>query len=170
MSTNIPILYNTESIQIPVVTTPVPLPITPAPPSSAPPLLAPPSPILVSTSLDPNDILYNKIILNTSLLILINNLKTKGFSGADIPSLILCIVGTYNNYTSFTPSHKLSIDDVQTLLERVYNYVVDKYNLIDIIQRPAMFELFDMSLKLCLETPNIKKDIKKCLNFFNCSK
>ena len=122
------------------------------------------------TKLDNIDILYNKIILNTGLLVIINNLKVKGFTGSDIPVLILTIMNIYNSYTLTPSSHKLTIDDVQTLLERVYNYLVEKYNLIESENRSGMFILFETSLTLCLTTPNVKKDVNKCLKFFNCAK
>lgn len=117
---------------------------------------------------DNTDVLYNRLVLNTGLLVLVNNLKVKGFTGADIPVLILSIMGAYNIYTNVRPTHLLTTDELQVLLERVYNYLVDKYNLVDSEQRPAMFELFDTSIKLCLAMPNVRKDINRCLGFFGC--
>ena len=128
------------------------------------------SPTIVSplTIVDKVDILYNKIILNSSLLITINNIKTNGFTNATIPLLIMSMITTYNSYTTFTPAHKLTTDDIQVLLERVYNYLVDKYNLIDVADRLAMYTLFDASLTLCLAIPNVKKEANSCLKFFKC--
>jgi hypothetical protein len=97
-------------------------------------------------------------------------LKIYGFTNASIPMLILSITNAYNSYTTATRAHALTVDDMQVLLERVYNYLVDKYNLIAINDRLAMYNLFDLSLKLCLATPNIKKKIKSCLHFFRCNK
>jgi hypothetical protein len=116
------------------------------------------------------DTLYNKVILNSSLLSTIHNLKTNGFNNASIPLLILSITNAYNSYTMATRSRKLTVDDMQTLIERVYNYLVEKYDLIALPDRLAMYNLFDLSLKLCLATPNVKKEVNSCLKFFNCGK
>lgn len=128
------------------------------------------TPTIVSslTIVDKVDILYNKIILNSSLLITINNIKTNGFTNATIPLLIMSMITTYNSYTTSTPAHTLTTDDIQVLLERVYNYLVDKYNLIDVADRLAMYTLFDASLTLCLAIPNVKKEANSCLKFFKC--
>ena len=129
------------------------------------PTIVSPTPVVV---VDKVDILYNKIILNSSLLITINNIKTNGFTNATIPLLIMNMMMTYNTYTTFTPAHTLTTDDIQVLLERVYNYLVDKYNLIDVADRLAMYTLFDASLTLCLAIPNVKKEANSCLKFFKC--
>jgi hypothetical protein len=122
------------------------------------------------TRVDSLDTLYNKIILNSSLLSTIHDLKTTGFTNASIPLLVLSIISTYNSYTTTIRAHALTVDDIQVLLERVYNYLVDKYNLIDVPNRLSMYNLFELSLKLCLTTPNIKKDVSSCLKFFKCKK
>ena len=127
------------------------------------------SPTIVSpTIVDKVDILYNKIILNSSLLITINNIKTNGFTNATIPLLIMSMITTYNTYTIHIPAHTLTTDDIQVLLERVYSYLVDKYNLIDVADRLAMYTLFEASLTLCLAIPNVKKEANSCLKFFKC--
>jgi hypothetical protein len=120
--------------------------------------------------IDSLDVLFNKIILNSSLLSTVHDLKHTGFTNASIPRIILSIMTTYNSYTTTTPSHALTVDDIQVLLERVYNYLVDTYNLIDVTDRLSMYNLFELSLKLCLETPNIKKEVVSCLKFFRCNK
>jgi hypothetical protein len=116
------------------------------------------------------DTLFNKVILNSSLLTTIHDLKTNGFNNASIPLLILSITNAYNSYTTSIRARKLTVDDMQVLIERVYNYLVDKYDLIAVPDRLAMYNLFDLSLKLCLATPNVKKEVNSCLNFFNCGK
>ena len=137
-------------------------------PTIVTPTIVTPAMVVPSLVVDKVDILYNKIILNSSLLITINNIKTNGFTNATIPLLIMSMITTYNTYTTFTPGHKLTTDDIQVLLERVYNYLVDKYNLIDVADRLAMYTLFDASLTLCLAIPNVKKEANSCLKFFKC--
>ena len=139
--------------------------LEPAPQATpAPAPQAAPAPV---KSLEITDVLYNKIIINAPLLTTIHNLKTKGFNNSDMPVLILTILGTYNSYTT-ARSKALTVDDIQTLLERVYVYFVEKYNLIDEAYRLAMYALFDSSLQLCLATPNVKKEVTSCLRFFRC--
>jgi hypothetical protein len=133
-------------------------------------VVAAPVPVKALIKLDAIDVLYNKMILNSSLLATINDLKINGFTNASIPLLILSSMTTYNSYTSATPAHTLGTDDIQVLLERVYNYFVEKYDLIDVPNRLAMYNLFDASLKLCLAMPNVKKEITSCLKFFRCAK
>lgn len=140
-----------------------PLEVKPVAPSS-------PAEKTLITRVDSLDTLYNKIILNSSLLSTIHDLKITGFTNASIPLLVLSIITTYNSYTTATRANALTVDDIQVLLERVYNYLVDKYNLIDVPNRLSMYNLFELSLKLCLTTPNIKKDVSSCLKFFKCNK
>ena len=132
------------------------------------PTIVNPALVVPSLVIDKVDILYNKIILNSSLLITINNIKTNGFTNVTIPLLIMTMITTYNSYTTSTPTHRLTTDDIQVLLERVYNYLVDKYNLIDVADRLSMYTLFEASLTLCLAIPNVKKEANSCLKFFKC--
>ena len=139
-------------------------------PAQAPAQAPVQAPVQAPAPTDRIDFLFNKMILNSSLLSTINGLKTNGFNNASIPHLILSIMATYNSYTAATPAHALTVDDIQVLLERVYNYFVEKYNLIDVEHRLAMYNLFDTSLQLCLAMPNVKKEVTSCLKFFKCGK
>ena len=134
------------------------------------PAVTPPQPVVTPAqpAVTPLELLYGKLTLNTSLLVTIDNLKRKGFNNSDIPCLILSVLEVYNSYTSSTRAHTLTVDDVQTLLERVYNYLVDKYDLVAPSERLAMYSLFNASLKLCLAVPNVKKEVTSCLKFFRC--
>ena len=158
-------VVNTLPIVLDMVNT---LPIVLDNGSVVPTITLPPPPPSTPNLADPTNILYNKMILNTSLLTLINSLKNKGFTGSDIPSLMLCVLSIYNNYTTNTKSHTLSVDDIQSLLESVYNYLVDRYDLVESSQRLSMFELFDTTLKLTLSMPNVKKDVSRCFRFLKC--
>ena len=160
-------------VPVPVVVEPVvPVPVVPEPVLAVVPehVLAVEVPVKALIKLEPIDVLYNKMILNSSLLSAISDLKTNGFTNASVPLLILSVMSTYNSYTAATPVHTLGTDDIQVLLERVYNYFVEKYDLIDVPNRLAMYNLFDASLKLCLAMPNVKKEMTSCLKFFRCAK
>jgi len=113
--------------------------------------------------------LFTQIVLNTQLLKTVHNLKAdSGFTNADVPELILCIMSIYN--TSTVRAYKaLTTEDLQALLERVYNYLVDKYDLVAPADRLAMYAFFDMSLKLCLASPNVRDKLNSCWNFL-CGK
>ena len=153
----VPVIQVTEPVsapQVPVVQAPEPSKVQ--------------VPALVSY--DSLDTMYNKMILNSALLSTIHTLKNDGFNNASIPLLILTMMATYNSYTNATPANRLTLEDIQILLERVYNYLVDKYDLIDVQHRLAMYNLFNVSLKLCLAIPNVKKEVNSCLNFFKCGR
>lgn len=159
-------IYNMEDND----SVPALLPLNVLEPAPVPALVPLPAPVPALVPVDTVDLLYNKMILNSSLLAAIGNLKTNGFTNASIPLLILSVMTTYNAYSAATPAHTLTTDDVQILLERVYSYLVEKYNLIDMPERLAMYMLFDTSLKLCLAIPNVKQEVSSCLKFFRCGK
>jgi hypothetical protein len=165
-----------EPVPVPASLVPaslVPASLAPAPPAA--PLVpvslapAPTAPLALPAPLAPAptaptvaDLLFNKIIYNASLL---STVQYMPLHAGTIPTLIFSILTAYNGYTFTTPAHKLTEEDIQTLLERVYQYLVEKYNLIDEADRLNMYALFDASLRLCLARPNVKKEISKCKCF-----
>lgn len=115
------------------------------------------------------DLLFTALSTNTIILSTVHNIKTRGkfeeshskLEASDIPILLL---GIYNEYQNNNKKVVLTIDDLQILIERVYNYLVDKYTLIDPVNQAACFLMFSSALKLLLAVPAVKN--KKC--FFTC--
>ena len=144
----VPLVQETAPVVPAPVPATVPAPVVPAPVPATVVQETVPAPVVSKAlvKIEPIDALYNKMILNSSLLSAISDLKTNGFTNASIPLLILSVMATYNSYTAATPAHALGTDDIQVLMERVYNYFVEKYDLIDTPHRLAMYNLFDASL------------------------
>jgi hypothetical protein len=144
-----------------------PLPFEPAVPFA----LAPAEPFalalaepfaLVPTRQSKVDLLFTALSTNTIILSTVHNIKTRGkLEASDIPILLL---GIYNEYQNNNKKVVLTIDDLQILIERVYNYLVDKYTLIDPVNQAVCFLMFSSALKLLLAVPAVKN--KKC--FFTC--
>lgn len=122
------------------------------------------------------DLLFTTLSTNTIILSTVHNIKTRGkfeesrskfeeshskLEASDIPILLL---GIYNEYQNNNKKVVLTIDDLQILIERVYNYLVDKYTLIDLENQAVCFLMFSSALKLLLAVPAVKN--KKC--FFTC--
>ena len=114
------------------------------------------------------DAIYSSIMNNTVLLTVISNIKTRGkLEPSDLPSLVLSIVTIYNE----DKTKALSSDDVRILIEKVYNDLVDKYSLIDEVNRANCLTLFDMSLQLVLTIPKLKQEGALCWSkFTSCKK
>lgn len=93
------------------------------------------------------------------ILYIISNIKTRGKLEA--------IMTIYNQDKTIT----LSSDDVRILIEKVYNALVDKYSLIDDVNRANCLTLFDMSLQLALTVPIIRQEGAQCWSkFTSCCK
>ena len=108
------------------------------------------------------DLLFTALSTNTIILSTVHNIKSRGkLETSDIPVLML---GIYNEYQNNNKKVVLTIDDLQILIERVYNYLVDKYTLIDPENQAVCFLMFTSALKLLLAVPAVKN--KKC--FFTC--
>jgi len=108
------------------------------------------------------DLLFTALSTNTIILSTVNNIKSRGkLEASDIPILLL---GIYNEYQNNNKKVVLTMDDLQILIERVYNYLVDKYTLIDPVNQAVCFLMFSSALKLLLAVPVVKN--KKC--FFTC--
>ena len=81
----------------------------------------------------------------------------------DIPELVLLItdLSVSSNQLSLSP------DELSTAINGLYNYIMEHYNLFPTNQEEkASFEkLFNMSIKLVLFQPNVKKN---CNKWFPC--
>jgi len=147
----------------PATLAPIPAQV-PAPATLAPATLAEPFALAPATLVRQSkvDLLFTALSTNTIILNTVNNIKSRGkLEASDIPILLL---GIYNEYQNNNKKVVLTIDDLQILIERVYNYLVDKYTLIDPVNQAVCFLMFTSALKLLLAVPVVKN--KKC--FFTC--
>ena len=113
---------------------------------------------------DAIDVIYRQLITSTDILTAIGTIQVKGFSVIDVPSVMLLVLMAYNANQHVS----LPIDDVQILLERVYNHLISTYNLITSENRADCFAVYVTCLKLALSTPKPHKVIKSCFRFFMC--
>ena len=79
----------------------------------------------------------------------------------DIPEFIFMISSLLNS----TDKLKISSDNYGLLIKMLYNFIVDKYNLIPEINRPDFERLTDMAIKLVLLQPKVTKTFN---NIFSC--
>jgi len=165
--TPVPEIMEPEPIEpvtlAPATLAPIPAQV-PAPATLAPATLAEPFALAPATLVRQSkvDLLFTALSTNTIILNTVNNIKSRGkLEASDIPILLL---GIYNEYQNNNKKVVLTIDDLQILIERVYNYLVDKYTLIDPVNQAVCFLMFTSALKLLLAVPVVKN--KKC--FFTC--
>jgi len=81
----------------------------------------------------------------------------------DIPEIVLLIT----ELISSPNSSKMTIDQMIELINDMYEYIMSHYNLFpqDIEQKENFKRLFDVSVKLVMIQPNVKKTCKTC---FSC--
>ena len=70
----------------------------------------------------------------------------------DIPEFVFLIMEAYNSL----PKAKLTKEDIPEFISCVYNYLVDKYNLIPEEERSKYESLIVSSIKLVLMNPQLK--------------
>ena len=102
----------------------------------------------------------NKVI--SSLEASLDNIMKDGvINQYDIPELIFMISTLLNS----TNKLKLSSDNYKVLIKMLYNFIINKYNLIPEINRPDFERLTDMAIRLVLLQPKITKTFN---NIFSC--
>jgi hypothetical protein len=102
----------------------------------------------------------NKVI--SSLEASLDNIMKDGvINQYDIPELIFMISTLLNS----TNKLKLSSDNYNVLIKMLYNFIINKYNLIPEINRPDFERLTDMAIRLVLLQPKITKTFN---NIFSC--
>ena len=102
----------------------------------------------------------NKVI--SSLEASLDNIMKDGvINQYDIPELIFMISSLLNS----TNKLKISSDNYKVLIKMLYNFIINKYNLIPEINRPDFERLTDMAIRLVLLQPKITKTFN---NIFSC--
>lgn len=96
------------------------------------------------------------------LLPIVNNRK---MTTADIPQLVLFTMDVVDNMGSFN----LSTATLPVLIKMIYEYLVNKYNLFTLEERPVFESMFLASVNLAMRVP-FKKIEKSFFNLFRCCK
>jgi hypothetical protein len=80
----------------------------------------------------------------------------------DIPELILLI----SDVITQLPNASLTPDSFEALITLLYNFIVNKYNLIPTDGNTEGFKrLFESSMRLALLQPTVEKAMKNCFSF-----
>jgi hypothetical protein len=81
----------------------------------------------------------------------------------DIPDLVFLITDVIATNTS---NFNLTPDSLEALLVLLYNFIVNKYNLIPTDgNREGFKRLFESSIRLALLQPIVDKAVKNCFSF-----
>ena len=112
--------------------------------------------------------IYNTIITNPIFIVkietFVKTLQNRELTPFDIPNLVLLIMDMIDDNTS---SRYLSITTLPVLLKLIYEYIVDKYNLLPIEDKPIFESMFLASVNLAMRIPFEKKE-SRCLKIFKC--
>ena len=84
---------------------------------------------------------------------------------ANIPILLLLLTDLIDNTGNFN----LSTTSLPVLIKMIYEYLVNSYDLIPLIDRAACDEMFLCSMNLLLRVP-VKKIKNRLLKLFSCCK
>jgi hypothetical protein len=80
----------------------------------------------------------------------------------DIPELILLI----SDVITQLPNANMTPDSLEALITLLYNFIVNKYNLIPTDGNTEGFKrLFESSMRLALLQPTVEKAMKNCFSF-----
>jgi hypothetical protein len=80
----------------------------------------------------------------------------------DIPELILLI----SDVITQLPNANMTPDSLEALITLLYNFIVNKYNLIPTDGNTEGFKrLFESSMRLALLQPTVDKAMKNCFSF-----
>jgi hypothetical protein len=76
----------------------------------------------------------------------------------DIPTIVMLI-------TELSSSKKMTKEELEKSLNDMFDYIMDHYKLFpeNETEKAAFQKIFDMSVKLVLLTPNLKKMCSMCL-------
>jgi hypothetical protein len=81
----------------------------------------------------------------------------------DMPTLVFLLIDL-----ALTPTVKMTDEMIHTKMTEMYNYIMNHYNLYpeDEAEKASLNQLFEMSMRLVLFQPNIKKKCKSCFPWF----
>ena len=80
----------------------------------------------------------------------------------DIPDLVFLIADVISQIENTS----LTVDSLEALLTLLYNFIINKYNLIPSDgNRDGFKRLFESSIRLAMIQPTVKKTINRCFSF-----
>jgi len=132
--------------------------------------LPPPPPVKLNLNPTLTDI-FNVITTNsgftTDIEAFIATLQVTGgkLTTANIPILLLLLTDLIDNTGNFN----LSVASLPVLIKMIYEYLVNRYDLIPLTDRAACEEMFLCSMNLLLRVP-VKKIKNRLVKLFSCCK
>ena len=94
-----------------------------------------------------------------------NILKDGKIDQYDVPELVFLITDAYNSMQSV----RLEYKDLPVLIKLIYNYMVDKLDLIPVDKRAEFERLVDSALRLVMLQPAVSRGVNSCLGkLFSC--
>jgi hypothetical protein len=132
--------------------------------------LPPPPPVKLNSNPTLTDI-FNVIITNPvftrEIEVFIKSLQVTGgkLTTANIPILLLLLTDLIDNTGNFN----LSTASLPVLIKMIYEYLVNRYDLIPLTDRAVCEEMFLCSMNLLLRVP-VKKIKNRLVKLFSCCK
>jgi hypothetical protein len=93
-----------------------------------------------------------------------NIMKDEKIDQYDAPELVFLIIDSYNQMSNL----HLTYEDLPVLIKMLYTFLIEKFNLIHEDKRADFERLLDVSIKLVMLQPKVKKQVSKCLGLFSC--
>lgn len=81
----------------------------------------------------------------------------------DIPEIVFVISDAVNSL----PTFQVTKEVVPVLIKMLYNFIVDKYNLVPEDKKADFERMVDSSLRLLMMQPKIKEGLNRCFAFFS---
>ena len=106
----------------------------------------------------------NKKFLDTIAASVQSLLKDGKITLSEVPELILCISDAVNTSGSFEVGNDL----IAPLIKKLFNFVVENYNLMSAETLAEADKTIDIAVRLLTTTPVVKKAVNDCYSYFCC--
>jgi len=81
----------------------------------------------------------------------------------DIPEIVFVISDTVNSL----PSFQLTNEMVPVLIKMLYNFIIDRYNLVPEDKKADFERMVDSSLRLLMLQPKVKEGLNRCFAYLS---
>ncbi len=99
-------------------------------------------------------------------LSLTNVMKDGKIDQYDAPELVFLITDAYNEMSNL----RLTYEELPVLIKMLYNFMIEKFDLIPMDKREDFSRLVDIAIKLVMIQPKVEQQVTKCMSWFSCFK
>ncbi len=99
-------------------------------------------------------------------LSLTNVMKDGKIDQYDAPELVFLITDAYNEMSNL----RLTYEELPVLIKMLYNFIIEKFDLIPMDKREDFSRLVDVAIKLVMIQPKVEQQVTKCMSWFSCFK